>query len=257
MKFRLRTVIVAVAVLWAGAPGGPAGAQPGDLGCRTSMETLTDLRAHLNFPPYFSTGDPAKQGGEFDANRYFEVFPALTMRSGHTLDWVYHQDGMGGYPILYARPVDQAPYATESAYRAAGDHGNYLGFVVPQDTPEGYFDYAAFATTANQFYLDWHANYNDWRILCDSRDVAELVRSLQSDDAGARPMTSQQQQAALAIPDPQPSVVLGQEAATVSMLVFTKWGGFFRRTLTIARDDHSILDDQDRPLVAYDCGIAF
>jgi hypothetical protein len=43
----------------------------------------------------------------------------------------------------------------------------------------------------------------------------------------------------------------------VTMLVFTKWGGFYRRTLTINRADHSIVDEQDQPLVEYDCGVAF
>ena len=41
------------------------------------------------------------------------------------------------------------------------------------------------------------------------------------------------------------------------MLVFTKWGGFYRRTLTIGRRDHVIQDEQNRPLVDYDCGITF
>jgi hypothetical protein len=48
---------------------------------------------------------------------------------------------------------------------------NYLSFVVPQDSPEGYFEYAAFAVLASQFYLDWHANYNDWQVLCNKDDV--------------------------------------------------------------------------------------
>ena len=41
------------------------------------------------------------------------------------------------------------------------------------------------------------------------------------------------------------------------MVAFTKWGGFVRRTLTITRSGHSIIDDQDRPLASYDCGVAF
>lgn len=257
VNFRLLAIIGVSAVFAAGTPGIPAGAQPGDLGCRSSMTSLDGLRGNLGVPPYFSTADPAKQGGEFDPNRYFEAFPALSIRSGYTLDWVYHQDGMGGYPVLYARPVSQPPYVTESEYRAAGEHADYLQFIVPEDSPRGFFDYAALAMTANQFYLDWHANYNDWRILCDSRDVEQLIGSLQIGSPPGRPMTSQQQQAARDIQDPEPAVALDEHAATVSMLVFTKWGGFFRRTVTISRADHTIIDEQDRLLVEYDCGIAF
>jgi hypothetical protein len=91
------------------------------------------------------------------------------MQAGYDLDYVYHQDGMGGYPLLYARPADQEPYTTEADYlAAAADQQEYLAFVLPQDNPEGYFEYAAFAMVANQFYLDWHANYND-AVLCAKR----------------------------------------------------------------------------------------
>ncbi len=70
-------------------------------------------------------------------------------------------------------------------------------------------------------------------------------------------MTDAQIQAARAIADPQPTVALTDESATVRMLVFTKWGGFQRRTSTINRADHSIVDVQNVPLVEYDCGIMF
>ena len=174
------------------------------------------------------------------------------------LDFVYHQDGMGGYPILYAHPVDQPPYATENEYSAAGsDQPDYLTFVVPQDSPEGYFEYAAFAMLANQFYLDWHANYNDWRVLCDMEAVDDTIRSFTGDGSIGISMTARQQRQARSIDNPQPTVDLSAETATIKMLVFTKWGGFYRRTLTIRRADHSILDTQDEPLVEYDCGIMF
>lgn len=246
-----------IAVMSACGATFPAQAQPSDLDCQQAFSVITNMRSSLALPPYFSEGNPVKRGGEFDPNRYFEAFSHLTMRDGFTLDWVYHQDGMGGYPILYARPVGQPPFADESSYRAAADHPDYLTFVEPQDNPEGYFEYAAFATTANQFYLDWHANYNDWQVVCGIEDVEEIIQSL--DDAGfpGRPMTAQQQRDARAIANPQPAVVTDAGTATVTMLVFTKWGGFHRRTLVIDRATHSILDEQDQPLVEYDCGIAF
>ena len=165
---------------------------------------------------------------------------------------------IGGFPLLYARPVGQAPYATEADYRASvTDQTDYLSFVLPQDSPEGYFEYAAFAVLANQFYLDWHANYNDWQVLCGQDDIEAIIQSLNSEDAFGIPMTAAQKRQARAIDNPQPSVKLTNETAMVKMLVFTKWGGFYRRTLTIRRADHSIVDEQDEPLVKYDCGIMF
>jgi len=229
-----------------------------DLGCRESIAAINELQNNLTFPQNFGGENPTKQGGEFDPNRYFEAFSHLQMQEGYVLDFVYHQDGMGGYPVLYARPLDQAPYATEADYLAAvGDQPDYLTFVLPQDSPAGYFEYAAFATLANQFYLDWHANYNDWQVLCGKDDVEKIIQYLDGKDAFGIPLTAAQKREARGIEVPQPSVELTTETVIVKMLVFTKWGGFYRRTLTISRADHSIINQQDEPLVEYDCGIMF
>jgi hypothetical protein len=228
-----------------------------DLGCHETLAAVNDLWSGLTWPEYFGQENPAKQGGEFDPNRDFEAFRRLQMQEGYALDYVYHQDGMGGYPLLYARPVDQAPFANEAEFSAAPEQPDYLTFVLPQDSPEGYFEYAAFAMLANQFYLDWHANYNDWQVLCGMDDVETIIEDLSSQDVFGTPMTSAQKRQARAIKTPQPSVELTAESATVKMLVFTKWGGFYRRTFTILRADHSLVDEQDDVLVEYDCGIVF
>jgi hypothetical protein len=259
-KFPVLAIIVLIAAMLACQaviPTQPPSNIP-DLGCHDTIAALHDLRSGLTFPQYFSQENAAKQGGEFDPNRYFEAFSHLHMQEGYLIDYVYHQDGMGGYPVLYARTVDQPPYATEAEYSAAGsDQPDYLTFVVPQDNPEGYFEYAAFAILANQFYLDWHANYNDWQVLCGKDDVEEIIKTFGSEDSFGIPMTSKQQRQLRSIESPQPSIELTDEIVTVKMLVFTKWGGFYRRTLTIRRADHLILDEQDEPLVEYDCGIMF
>lgn len=229
-----------------------------DLGCRQTITAVHELRSNLTFPQYFSEQNPAKQGGEFDPNRYFETFSHLRMQEGFVLDFVYHQDGMGGYPLLYARPIDQAPFATESDYVAATPgQPDYLAFILPQDSQEGYFEYAAFATLANQFYLDWHANYNDWQVLCSKADVEKIIKQFDGQDRFGIPLTASQKRQARAIKIPQPFVELTSETAVVKMLVFTKWGGFYRRSMTINRADHSILEEQDELLVEYDCGIMF
>lgn len=254
---RFAVVCALTASLVLSGPDLPVRADPDALGCRQSMSTLTAMRSGLTFPPQFGEPNPTKSGGEFDPNRYFQAFPHLSLRDSYTLDFVYHQDGMGGYPILYARSANQAPYADEAAYRAAGPHPDYLTFVIPQDSPEGYFEYAAFAMMANQFYLDWHANYNDWRVVCDGDGIQQVLDSLSDGGFPGQPMTAQQQRDARDIQSPSPAVAMTDQAATVTMLVFTKWGGFYRRTLTIGRRDHVIQDEQNRPLVDYDCGITF
>lgn len=259
-KFPLLAIVALIAAILACQAVLPTRTPPGtsDLGCRETIVEIKALRSNLTFPQYFSQENPVKQGGEFDPNRYFEAFSHLHMQEGFVLDFVYHQDGMGGYPLLYARSTGQSSYDTESDYRAAdSEQADYLSFVVPQDSPEGYFEYAAFAMLANQFYLDWHANYNDWQVVCSMDDVNEIIKSFEGEDSFGIPMTTAQQKQARSIENPHPIVELSDETATVKMLVFTKWGGFYRRSLTIRRADHFILDAQDEPLVEYDCGIMF
>jgi len=259
-KFPVLAIVALIAAMLACQAVFPTQPPPetSDLGCHETIAAVNGLQSNLTLPQYFTQENPTKQGGEFDPNRYFEAFTHLHMQEGYVLDFVYHQDGMGGYPLLYARPVDQAPYATEADYLAAApDQPDYLSFVVPQDSPEGYFEYAAFAVLANQFYLDWHANYNDWQVLCGRDDVDKLIQSFEGEDVFGIPMTAAQKRQARAIEAPQPSVELTAETAIVKMLVFTKWGGFYRRSLTIRRADHFIVDEQDEPLVEYDCGIMF
>lgn len=256
-KRDLFPAVVLSATLALSVPGALARSAPTDSTCRQDLSALTAVRAGLPFPPAFSQRNPPRQSGEFDPKRYFQALTELKMRAGFTLDYVYHQDGMGGYPILYARPVDQAPYPDEAAYRSAGEHPDYLEFVEPRDTPEGYFQYALLAMMANQFYLDWHANYNDWTVVCGVDGIEGILRSLGAGTSGGRPMSPAQEQQARVIQDPLPDVMLTDQSATVTMLVFTKWGGFYRRTLVIDRRDHSIIDEQNTPLVEYHCGIAF
>ena len=232
-------------------------ADTSDLGCHDTIAGVEELLSGLSIPTYFREENPSKQGGEFDPNRYFETFTHLKMKAGYVLDYVYHQDSLGGYPLLYARLVNQTPYANEAEYVAVTDLPDYLSFILPQDSPEGYFEYAAFSMLSNQFYLDWHANYNDWQVLCDEDDLEGIIQSFSDEDGFGFPMNASQKRQARAIKSPQPSVTLTDETATVRLLVFTKWGGFYTREFSIDRLDHSIIDVQDTLLVEYGCGIMF
>ena len=53
-------------------------------------------------------------------------------------------------------------------------------------------------------------------------------------------------------------VNLTDDSATVQVVIFTKWGGFYRLTYEISRSfPHTILDVKEENLVPYDCGIMF
>ncbi|HSL44798.1 MAG TPA: hypothetical protein VK897_15285 [Anaerolineales bacterium] len=198
-----------------------------------------------------------KRGDEFDVNRYFDVLTHLSMREGYTLDYVYQSDDLGGYPLPFARPVDQAPYASAADIPNNTSLPEFRDHLEIEDVEQGYFEYAVLDIMADQFYLYWHANYNDYEIVCNREELNDIVNRVSSGDFGME-MDLTQQARARAMRNIEPTVSLAGDVATVQFITFTKWGGFYRETYTIRRESpHTILDIKQRNLVPYDCGVAF
>lgn len=198
-----------------------------------------------------------KQGDEFDANAYFDALPNLSMREGYTLDYIYPVDSLGSFPSLLARPVEVPPYTSSADVPQNQNLENYWEFVEVEDVEQGYFEYAALLIMAEQFYLVWHANYNDTEIVCSRADVDAIVAERNTGDFGMKFDLSQQAKIR-AMKDIEPLVRLTENSAIVEIVTFTKWGGFYRLTYTIDRNSpHTIMDVQDENIVPYDCGIMF
>ncbi|HKY56388.1 MAG TPA: hypothetical protein VJM08_18875, partial [Anaerolineales bacterium] len=196
-----------------------------------------------------------KNGNEFDVNQYFTVLPHLSMHDGYVLDYVYINDSLGGFPLLYARPESQAPYTSMKDVPANLQRSDFREYLEVEDVEQGYFEYLVLSMMANQFYLDWHANYNDTQIVCTRRDVNAIVESASSGGFGVE-MDRAQQAKARAMKDIEPAVQLTENTAFVEVITFTKWGGFYRQTYTISRSfPHTIIATKEENLVPYDCGI--
>ena len=198
-----------------------------------------------------------KRGDEFDTNQYFDVLTHVSMREEYLLDYVYQSDDLGGYPLLYARPVDQEAYASPADIPDNTQLPEFQEYIEVDDTEQGYFEYVVLDLMASQFYLFWHANYNDYEIVCDRDAVNEIVTQVSSGDFGSA-MDAVQQARARALRNIEPTVSLTGDVATVRLVTFTKWGGFYRETYTISREyPHRILDIKQDNVVPYDCGVAF
>jgi hypothetical protein len=81
-----------------------------------------------------------KQGGEFDVNEYFNVLTHISMQDGYSLDYVYQVDGLGAYPILYARPADQPAYVSMKDLPIDLEAGDYLNYIAVENVEQGYFE---------------------------------------------------------------------------------------------------------------------
>lgn len=268
---RPRPLLLSVTLLAALLLAIPAAAQDGEVSntpvaptatpvplsetCRETVSGLGALTGDLTTPEHLQQENAVKTGDDFDVSTYFNVLDHLAMQEGYTLDYVYAYEFLGGRPILYARPSGQEPYQTLTDFTSAeGDRqASYLDRVVIDGTPEGYFQFAALDIMGEQFYLVWHANYNDARILCDSSDVTNVLEA----ETFGLPIPEDVAAQAREL-DVEPVVTLGEETAEVQIVVFTKWGGFLCVTFTIGQDfPHQVLDTEAETLVAYDCGVMF
>lgn len=198
-----------------------------------------------------------KQGNEFDTNQYFDVLTHISMREGYTLDYVYQGDGLGAFPMLYARSLDQAPYASMKDVPSNTQLPDFHEYLDIADVEQGYFEYVVMDIMAGQFYLSWHANYNDMEIVCNRDAVNDIISRVNAGDFGSD-LDLGQQTKARSIKNIEPGVSLTGDIAQVEIVTFTKWGGFYRLIYTISREvPHKIIDVQQENLVPYDCGVMF
>ncbi len=253
---RIVSVLLLMSMLFSACQIESTPSSPPGLDCTTIVDGMHALRAGLSIPDHFMDEVPVRTGSEFDPNQYFTVLTHLSMPPGMTLDYVYHRDWLGAFPILYARPLDQPRFAIEADLAAAGASTDYLASVQTDDSPQGYFEWVALGIMGNQFYLYWHANYNDIQIVCDRQQAIAIARSL--DSGFGQPMPPIDWMRIRLLNDVEPAVTIGEQTVEVRLVTFSHWGGFSRLTVSIQRAfPHTILDTQREVLIPYDCGILF
>jgi hypothetical protein len=255
MKHRLLLIVLTCCFIYPSA----SCVSTGSTSWQAGVDAVTALHQNLEFPKHLAAKDAAKLGTEFDVNQYFKALTHLHMQPGYLLDYVYHYDGMGGFPILYARPAEQAAYASETDLLTAMKLAaiteakeQYLTYLQVEDTAEGYFDYVTLRVMANQFYQFWHAAYNDKQIVCSS---AALEAVLKQKRVGlAIPITASLQARLLKL---EPVITLQAETAIVTIITFSNWKGFVQETWTIERRSPYRVTIDSKVLVPYNCGVMF
>ena len=228
------------------------------------------LTAGLEVPEHLMNDAAEKAEGDFDVNLYFTVLDRLSMRRGRVLDYVYNYAGIGGAPVLYARKAVAAPYGNRSEYLAAEPSAEeadredyYLRYVSTDGSSEGFFQLALLIIQGEQFYQFWHAAYNDDRIVSDLEDARAILTRPTSPTCltgwvGEDNATVEELLDEVAGIDLAPIVSMNGDMVKVEVVVFTKWGGFVRRSMIMEEDyPHLILEERSEVLVPYDCGIMF
>lgn len=237
----------------------PTSTPPVDMSavCRDSVEGMAALTAELtDIPENLTSEIPTRMSGDFDVNTYFDVLDHLAVQDGYIFDYVYMSDSLGGLPILYTLPEDHGPVATLAEFDqlVEGEYPDYLAHIVADGTPESYLQLAVLDLIGAQFYLYWHANYNDAQVICDQ---AMLDALLEASDWFGQTLTEEVKAEARAL-DPVPTVTIAEDEAQVRLLMFTKWGGFYALTFTISHDaNRTEVAREGENLVHYDCGIMF
>lgn len=243
--------------------------QEGDVCQQATVDALSALYRDQELPEHLMESEAVKTGEEFDANEIFSVLSHLSMEPGYVLDYVYCYDGLSGWSVLYARPQDQPAHRTCSSLFAEADSDGgeggeaasdpwraYLNRVQVDGTAEGFFELAVLDVMGGQFYLYWHAGYNDTQVLCDQAALEGIVADF-AEDGQSLAFTPEQRKAALAL-DARPRIEFGPDTVTVRVVTFSKWGGFEESVYTVARAaPNRIVGEERTILVDYMCGIMF
>ncbi len=228
---------------------------------QVSVDAIREMTRGQPIPQHLIDPEKPMQDDTFDPNQLLTALPHLSLHQGYSLDFVYRYDGMGGRPILYAREESAAPYESYEAYQDAYGvedlpYDAYFEYIETDGTEEGYFQWLVMRVMGGQFYLYWHSGYDDAEFIASKARLDEMVDEMASTEFG-EPLTSSQRRKALNI-DPAPVVEITGDLVTVSVIWFTRWGGFYESVYTLtASTPHKIIDTQTQQRVPYDCQILF
>ncbi len=259
---RLATFLFTIALISAGCTSGNPTAQP-----TTSVWTDTatpgppsafqqTVDALRSLQPRGAPSNPrdvTRSDLDFDINQYFTVLRHLNMQPGYTLDYVYRYDSSGASPIIYARRADQEQLATYEDYRAATGVSTASERIYGDGTPEAYFEWVVFQIMGGQFYLFWHAAYDDALVICDHSGLDARMAWGTGISAFSAAMIAEAHNI-----DFTPTIQIQGTQVVVRVVTFTQWGGFIERTYTLSRDPPlSIINHAERVLLKNDVAITY
>lgn len=224
---------------------------------RDVISRMREIQSNLPRMDFDKRTTGPRLPSEFDPNSYFKALKHISLPSGFVLDYFYFLGESGGGPELYVRHESDTPIQAWPSVRQTLDDPaplwmplSPLSVLIPDRSPESWFELVAFAAMAPQFYLYWHANYNDWEFIVSDDQLEILVKECCLDDSAA----SRARELGCDV-----EIETVNDSIFVTYTGFTRWGGFKRTRTTIsARTPHVLLGEAETvDQVPYDCGICY
>jgi hypothetical protein len=223
------------------------------------VDDLRALQAAQELPADLVESDPPPDL-PFDVSSYFrDVFSHIEPEPSFTLDYVYRLTPDRGFPVLYVRRVDAAPYESYEEYLEATGSGPvpqgdlaYLDQIYVIDgTPTGFFEYVVLRVMGGRFYLHWHARAADATVVATREAVDAALATV--DGRIAEPEAAKARAA-----DPTPEVTYGDGTVTVEVTVFTSSGGLQRRTYVFETIfPQRLLEETNETIAECDCAVTY
>ena len=212
-----------------------------------NIDTLHQLYQSQVIPDHIRTEQPVFTGAEFDLMQIFEFLDHLSMLPSYQLAYSYfYQASFEGHPILYAceRPFYGTPDSTNC------QEGG-LGYVAADGSELGYLQWLLLHEMGDQFYLYWHAAYNDKLLVATEEGLDAILLEMED-------FLDSQQKNRFELIDPQPRIAVGDETVTIRVVWFTKFGGFSETYYQVNKDHpHTTTELETNLLLEYDCGIMY
>lgn len=214
------------------------------------VESIHKLHSHCPAIDTERRETGPRMPGEFDPNLYMTALSHLRLQTGYVLDFTYIAFGSGGRPAVYARRVDDLQIADANSVITYSEQHPLSEFLLVDDSPESWFDLTAFLVLAGQFYLYWHALYNDIRFVTSPDELARILGSLED-------LQTSKKDEAMKF-DPRVLVSMEESHVAVTYCAFSSWHGFLQLRTTYQRHPpHRILKGEQVAEIPYDCGIRF
>ncbi len=251
-------LFAAAALLISGCKIRDANAGPDRLvnACKDTSERYMRVYGNQKLPEHLRSDTPVRLSSDFDLGNFINGFEYLDVNEQFKVNYVYMYRNSYGRPLLYTVTKGTEEFKTEKEY----SEGQPLPFtygIEADGTDKGFLQLAMTQLLGPNFYLYFRSNEQDTTVLCDIDDIERLLDDLdQRDDVAVKPDMLFKARA-LTIDAIEPVVRFDKKnnQVMVSVLTFTKWGGFYRQTLTYGVGfPHRSISITAKQVIAYDAG---